>query len=340
MSSNPLRLKYLLGKYLQNTINKEELEEFWLLMSKLSDNDLVDMEIANLWNDPSLDKDRDVNWETVYDRLQQRMDDQDIDYAKVITMRSKKWKQFAVAALVIGLLIFSSFFLFRPSTKEKSIAISSQSSYDLQVIRLPDGTVVTLNHNSKLDYPGVFNNATREVYLYGEAFFDVKHDASKPFIVHTGNFITRVLGTAFNIKDYEGDKDMSVTVSKGKVQVQKNNTEKILGLLVAGDQLILNKKMGSILQQKVNVNEIINWKTKDMAFDNKTVDEASVIISNYFGIEIKFTDKKLRRCRFTANFRGGEDDLKQVMDVITELTNSTWKKDSKDIIWLDGKGCD
>jgi transmembrane sensor len=70
---------------------------------------------------------------------------------------------------------------------------------------LPDGTTVVLNKKSKLSYPVEFTGSTREVFLTGEAFFDVAHNPSKPFKVHTGVFVTKVLGTAFSIKAYPGD---------------------------------------------------------------------------------------------------------------------------------------
>lgn len=339
MSSNPLRLKQLLDKYLKGNITHTELEEFWQLMSSLSENDLVDEEMSKFWSDPSLDKNSQADWEGVYSRLQQRMDDQQIDYARIIQPR-RSIRPWVIAASFLFLLAVSFLLVLNPFEKNKKDAIvSSRSSFDLQVIRLPDGTAVTLNHNSKLDYPNTFNGKTREVYLYGEAFFDVKHDPLKPFIVHTGNVITRVLGTAFNIKAYDNEENIAVTVSRGKVQVQKNNEDKVFGLLVAGDQLTVDKKEDKALQTKVDVSGILQWKTKDLVFDDKTIDEASVIISNYFGVEIHFANESLRKCRFTASFNGSDDDLKQVLDVMTVLTGSTWTKDDKEIIWIGGKGC-
>jgi ferric-dicitrate binding protein FerR (iron transport regulator) len=85
-----------------------------------------------------------------------------------------------------------------------------------QLINLPDGSKVVLNANSKLEYPPGFSNNTREVYLDGEAYFDIAHDPGKPFIVHTGSISTRVLGTAFNINAYRSQQFVEVTVTRVK----------------------------------------------------------------------------------------------------------------------------
>src|SRR5690606_2603405 len=76
-----------------------------------------------------------------------------------------------------------------------------------QLLLLPDGSTVLLNNNSSLDFPQQFTGDTREVILKGEAYFDIKPDASRPFIIHTGKVKTRVLGTAFNIRAYPEEID-------------------------------------------------------------------------------------------------------------------------------------
>src|SRR5439155_2315167 len=97
---------------------------------------------------------------------------------------------------------------------------------------LPDSTQVWLNAASSLEFPEAFQSGKREVYLVGEAFFDVKHAENRPFIIHTGNVTTRVVGTAFNIKGYPDQPDVIVSVKRGKVQVSKN--EKLVATLTVG----------------------------------------------------------------------------------------------------------
>lgn len=339
MSSHPIRLKQLLHKYLRNEISAEELREFWQLMNELNEDDLVDEELARFWHDPSLQAENTADWDALYGRLQRKAAAQDIDYDRILYSRRRRTRQWAVAASILLVCALSYLFVFQQSgQKAGEPVLTSKSTYDLQVLQLPDGTSVTLNHNSRLDYPATFDGATREVYLFGEAFFDVNHDPAKPFIVHTGTLITRVLGTAFNIRAYAQDSQVAVTVSRGKVQVQQGN-EKVLGLLTAGDQLVVSKEEQSAVKSKVDVGAILHWKVRELLFDNKTIDEAALTIGNYYGVKIRFESEALRKCRFTARFSGAEEDIGEVMEVITTLTGASWKRDSADVIILSGKGC-
>ena len=87
----------------------------------------------------------------------------------------------------------------------------------------PDGSIVTLNRNSKLIFPKHFTKNVREVTITGEAFFDVKPNTSKPFIINAGNVQVKVLGTSFNVCAYPGTETVEVVVESGKVQVTRKN---------------------------------------------------------------------------------------------------------------------
>ena len=337
MSDHLLRLKQLLNNYLHNTISPDELDELWQLLEKLPENDLVDLQIAGLWNDPALNRENGVDWERVYSRLQSRMHEPNMDYTRLMRPRKGRWKGLAIAASLLFAIAVSSYLFTSLRKATPAGIVSTRRNPGLQLLRLSDGTSVTLNQNSRLEYPKTFNGATREVVLYGEAFFDVHHDSSRPFMVHTANLVVRVLGTAFNIKSYDMDEKIAVTVSRGKVQVQRKSNQKILGMLTAGEQLLVDKNAGVALQNKVDVKGVLVWKTI-LDFDNKTVGEAAAIISSYFGVEIKFDNEALRSCRFTADLSENENDLSQVMNVITLLTGSTWTK-NENIIRISGKGC-
>lgn len=345
MSSNPIRLQLLLHKYIQNNATKAELEEFWSLMAELSDNDLVQLDIQHLWDHTTAyGESAAINWEKAYHLLQQKIDAQKIDYTNKI--RTAKRRQYIAASAAAVLIVCISILAWKlthqhtvnalPTTV---IASSGKSKQHVrQTISLPDGTRVTLNENSKLDYPSAFNQSTRDVYLTGEAFFDVQHNAGKPFLVHTGKLVTRVLGTAFNIKAYPADDAVFVTVARGKVQVQSDSTQKTLGILSAGDQLVVNKISIAATYSKTNVEKVLEWNAASLQFDNATVDEASIALSNRFGVVFHFQNEELRHCRFTADF--SDNSLKQSLDVICTLINASWQQNKgSDIILIDGKGC-
>lgn len=333
MSSNPLRLKLLLQKYLSGDCSPQELEEFWALMAELSENDLVSQELAALWEHTPRPA-QEPMWEQLYTRLQGKIQEGEIDMLKVMTVkRNPLYKRIAIAAAVI-LMIFSAWWLL-PVTKPTptlTAALPETQHSTNKVITLPDGSVVTLNENSQLDYPAAFDGHSREVYLRGEAFFEVAPDKNKPFLVHTGAIVTRVLGTSFNIRAAGDASPIAVTVTTGKVQVQKDN-KSIVAELLPGDQLILDKAAIAPLVTKANMKEVLVWKKDEPVFEDISFEAAIPLINKYYGIDIRFRDESLRVKKFTGNFIN--DPMKQALDVICELTQAQWEKGQDSIIWLD-----
>jgi len=128
------------------------------------------------------------------------------DPDKKVRFINSRFVKLAAAAVVAMVFISSFYFLLKKSAAKQQISIAAKTKPEHKqnrVIFLADGSSVILSGESKLKYPSTFEGLkTREVYLEGQAFFDIKHISSKPFIVHTGNLETKVLGTAFNIKAF------------------------------------------------------------------------------------------------------------------------------------------
>jgi transmembrane sensor len=204
-----------------------------------------------------------------------------------------------------------------------------------RVIHLPDGSTILLNRNSRLDYPSSFGDTTREVVLSGEAYFDITHLSGRPFLVRTGKLTTRVLGTAFNIRAYPGDKAIEVTVTSGKVQVLKENSS--VGLLTDNQQMRYDKGSESCLRQKVDVKPLVAWKPEEVSFDDITMEETGRRLEQWFGVSVSFVNPALKDCRVTATFYR-EDSLEEIMTVICAVNQSRFTIHDKSIL-VDGKGC-
>ena len=108
---------------------------------------------------------------------------------------------------------------------------------------LPDGSTVWLNAGSKLTYNKNFNTATREVELSGEAYFDVKKDEHHPFIIHTSAMHIKVLGTAFNVKSYPGDKSSETSLIRGSIEVTMNNRPQEKIILHPSEKLVVMNRI-------------------------------------------------------------------------------------------------
>lgn len=236
------------------------------------------------------------------------------------------------AAAILVLLFISSLFFLKSGTPEKQVAVTptapAPEHKQNRIIFLPDGSSVILSPGSKLNYPSSFDDMLkREVYLEGQAFFDIKHNASRPFIVHTGKIETRVLGTAFNIKAIPGESEITVTVKRGKVKV--SDQDKTLGIIVPDQQIVYNKvKVKSDVKVVPDENYLV-WKEEDLLVDNLTIAEAARLLEDKYKVTIKIAEPSIGSQRFTASFAKNES-FEHALKSICLFNEVTYKYDSTD----------
>ncbi|MCG8306186.1 MAG: FecR domain-containing protein [Cytophagales bacterium] len=160
-------------------------------------------------------------------------------------------------------------------------------------IRLPDGSEVWLNSGSGISFPKYFSSSIREVSMTGEGFFEVVHDAKRPFIVSTPNFKTEVLGTSFNIMAYKDEALHKVSLVSGKIKVHAMPTDdmgdssKNTFILNPGYELKFNHVNGEIKEQDFNVFSVISWKEGTLVFEEDSFDQMAIKIERWYGIKVK-----------------------------------------------------
>ncbi|WP_163410728.1 FecR family protein [Flavobacterium ajazii] len=260
--------------------------------------------------------------------------------------RKKVLRVIFAAASIIALIAIGNSLFFKPKTSittpvMEQPVIAENTSVDFsgkQLIHLPDGSTVLLNDNSSLKYEqNSFNNKTREVTLTGEAFFDIKRNETKPFIVHTGKVQTKVLGTAFNINTHNSSNNIEVTVTRGKVQV--GDAQKIYGIITPNQQIKVNKNTLSFEQNKISASIVTEWKSNYLILDDINMEEAIALISQKYKVQISLTNEKIKNCRITASFLNDED-LDHVLKVISSVIETEYRYNKAGTIILDGKGCE
>ncbi|HET7119196.1 MAG TPA: FecR domain-containing protein [Hanamia sp.] len=262
---------------------------------------------------------------------------------------SRRLIKIAVAAAIFIGIIFSLFFFYKSPSKvsdtafiatklqgEKSELQEDRTNMAHQkenrVIFLPDGSKVILSPGSKLNYPSSFDGVEeREVFLDGQAFFDIKHNTSRLFIVHTGKLETIVLGTAFNIKAIHGEKEITVTVTRGKVKVK--DQYKILGTITPNQQIIYNKENVTSIQRVIDNKSYLDWIDQDLFINNLTLSEAAKILEDQFKIKIIISDSSIREQRFTATFPkdGKLDQILKSIAIFNGVTY-TYNNDKSEVI--------
>ena len=172
-------------------------------------------------------------------------------------------------------------------------------------ITFSDGTRIWLSASSRVVYPVEFMKNKREIYVEGEAFLDVYHDKSRPFIVKTNKMDIQVLGTTFNVCAYEKENIQTVVLVTGKVEVKTNNNE--TKTLSPNNLLAYNDQQG-ISVHPVDVQEYIAWKDGFYQFKKERLEIITKKLSKYYGKTI-ITDKQL------ANITcSGKLDLKEELD--------------------------
>ena len=178
-------------------------------------------------------------------------------------------------------------------------------------ITLSDGTQVLLGANSRLEYAKHFSAGKREVTLTGEARFNVAKDAGRPFIVHTEQIQTQVLGTVFDVKAYPQTLP-DVTLYEGKVEVSLNGTAP--RLMQPGEQAFLNKE-GKLQLEKAS-EETSKWAEGEFAFDNRELMAVMQEIGSWYNISVVFHSRPLleERIYFRMSRKASTNEVLAVLN--------------------------
>lgn len=197
---------------------------------------------------------------------------------------------------------------------------------------LPDGTSLSINKGSKVSYDEqAFNRKKREVWIEGEAYFDVARNPEKLFIIHNENLQTVVRGTSFNVKAYEELSEMSIAVRTGKVEVQEN--DRIIATLTPNRQLVYAKSDGSVHESTISWEDAGAWMDSRLVLQNAGIDEFLLRVRQLYDIEIILDNDVLRNERVVVSFEKNAG-FAQVMDMVCLLYNVKYKKISPERVTI------
>jgi len=262
------------------------------------------------------------------------------------------WYWAAAVLLIAAGILFSR--KDHPATGTRDVATLhwlQQTTHPTEksIITLPDGTRITLNSATALRYPESFGDSIREVYLNGEAFFDVARDPIHPFIIHADKMNIRVLGTSFNVKSYQGESLSEATLINGSIEVTLNDrpSDRIIlkpkEKLVVQDNLAL-KKPADIPDDKPastgkstrysltnltiypNPDKTVietSWVENKLVFSDKEFSQLSGQLERWYGVHIQFANEKVKEYRFTGFFE--KETLSQALDALKMIEHFRYK---------------
>lgn len=234
----------------------------------------------------------------------------------------KQWK-WGIAAAVLLLIAGAGVWMLYPRAN-RQLALDTKEGVRKKVT-LEDGTLVWMNVGSHFSYPANIGNGEREVYLKGEAFFEVAPKETHPFIIHTNGISVQVLGTRFNVKAYQGDESMETTLMEGRVAVKVTNQPYQQLVMMPGQKLTIRKKEKGIPAPSANtrifdwgeviaivetvkptvsqtVSELV-WMDDRLEFKDKSFPELARLMSRWYDRKIILTDTFPADYRFKGAFK-------------------------------------
>lgn len=228
------------------------------------------------------------------------------------------------AAVVIGLFIG----IYVTSIKNTSepvyyAAYSPRGSVSEMV--LPDGSIIFLNSASRIKYSIDGEKGVREVFLNGEAWFEVEKNKKKPFVVHTPFYDVNVTGTQFNVKAYESDNIVTTTLEEGEVIINSTENFRLAEsvTLKPGEQIVLNKESRELTIKTVNTKWFTSWKDNKLIFVNMNLKELIVLLERKYGVDIDVKNKAILDLHFDGTLKN--ETIIEILDIIKKTLPVNYK---------------
>lgn len=336
------RFTELLSRKLSDDILADEEQELMLLLAE-NEEYKNEYEALNGYFQEETEEPVSLSFERIKERIQPAA-------APVKTIKRSLMTIYRIAAvLLLGILSFTAYRFFQSKRSTDQLIsgslnkLSSAGKKQAKIV-LTDGTEVILNAESELKYPASFNGETREVYLSGEAFFEVAKDKKHPFIVHTEKMAVKVLGTAFDLKSYKNDPATEATLIHGSIQITLNAEPENKIMLKPEEKFVLTHAAEGKKETAANYNitpfryfnaedknSLIetSWMNNKLVFKNETFAVLSLNMSRWYGVEFVFKSEKLKQNKFTGIFE--KESLTEALKALQLIAPFEYKTEGKTI---------
>lgn len=241
------------------------------------------------------------------------------------------WTRIA-AILAIGLLIANLLFL-KFNTEESYFVTSIAPRGSVSHTILPDGTLIYLNADSRIKYNVNSSSKQREVYISGEAWFDVKKNPKRPFIVHTPYYKVEALGTRFNVKTYDEEETIVTTLEEGLIRILSSENLKLKDevLLKPGEQLVYNKSRKTLESRKnVDTQVFTSWKENKLIFLDMEFEDLVQLLERKYGVDIEVKDKSILDDHYTGTIRN--ETILEILNIIQHTHPIQYRIEGQKII--------
>lgn len=364
------KFSILLAKALSEEVSPVELIEFQSLMSENPERRSQFVNLEEIWKSQPAIKNNHLAIEEAYLLHLGRLKDQVNDFEEDISLLpthnedfqlypvKKPWFRKLFSVTVVVLVLLSCGLLIRNLIQQRATLVADNKKYLNEInvnpgvktkLMLPDGSKVWVNSDSKLSYAETFKGATREVFLEGEAYFDVVKDPNHPFIVHTSGIDIRVLGTAFNIKAYKAEPTIETTLIHGLIEVTKINQPNAPKVILKPHEKMIfdkyaveetaskdprltddNYRQEEIVKPAITIIHLTkniadsailetSWVYNRLSFEDEKFDDLALKMERWYNIRISINNEKVKTYRLTGSFESETIDeaLKELQYLVS-----------------------
>ncbi|WP_294476271.1 FecR family protein [uncultured Bacteroides sp.] len=326
------RIIAIIRKYLANRFppETEERVQRWIIKDK--DSKEKEKASQEYWNELDFTE-ADADTYSALERVNLRIGYNKEHLANIASYH--KFSRFThkysrVAAIMLPLLIVAGgLFYFNPFSSGNEMIEISTAYGEQKHLFLPDSSEIWLNAGSSISYAKAFSKDERLVTLNGEAYFSVKRNTEKPFIVTTQQLSVKVLGTRFNVKAYPGDELITTTLTSGKVEI--NATSQQPQILSPNEQLTYDKNTSNIRISEVNAADAESWITGKLIFSNATSEEIFRTLERRYDIVVDNQTDTSASKRYTVKFLKGES-VDKILDILSDIIGFSYQQDGNKVI--------
>lgn len=341
----------VIARYLSGVCTNKELEIIEQWMGEDPRNKKAIEEYQRIWDTsdrrPDISKEKrgvDGEWDKLKSRLREEGElcgdtqkrPKEINRLQISAGYSATRYIMRIAAVLViagllGVLAYQFKPQFEPGPRDQALREISTEQAQRANTTLGDGTRVLLNADSKMTLPSEFASDIREVFLEGEAYFDVAGDPDKPFVIHSGPSVIRVLGTSFSVRSYPEDEQVRVVVREGRVSFEADDPDSAQKAIVKANELgRYSVTSNRIETRRVDDMELyLSWRDGYLKFRETPMWKVAKELERRYGIEIEFRHPDVQEMSLTALLKSRS--IRNVLDVITVSLNIEYKLEKNNV---------
>lgn len=307
------KIKEILERGLKNDLSESDKQKMLALFHNSDIEFELKNELLEKLNNSDSPKDSSADFDRLFNELWKKINEKEKQSKQKVRWLIPAMR--IAAVLVLGIVMGTLINNF--GEKEAPVYYTSNCPKgSVSSLVLPDNTIIYLNADSEVKYSIDGKDGVREVFLSGEAWFDVAKNTEKPFFVYTSTYDVEVTGTKFNVKAYEYENYVSTTLEEGEVKITASENFKLEDKLILkpGQQAVFDKEQKVLKVQDVNTQLFSSWKDNKLIFVNMSLQELQVLLERKYGVDILIKNKELLNLHFDGVIKN--ETIFEIMEIL------------------------